>query len=40
VGRYIAELVTDQFPTLDLSVFSPKRVLENRPVYESKHRIV
>lgn len=34
VGRYLAELVTGQTPTLDLSIFDPKRILENKPVGE------
>jgi len=40
VGRYIAELMLNLPPTLDLSIFSPQRLLDNRPVFESKHRIV
>jgi len=35
VGRYIAELLTGRPPTLDLSIFDPKRVLENKPVAEA-----
>ncbi|MFC1557318.1 NAD(P)/FAD-dependent oxidoreductase [candidate division KSB1 bacterium] len=34
-GRYIAELITETAPSLDLSIFSPKRLLENRPIVES-----
>jgi glycine/D-amino acid oxidase-like deaminating enzyme len=34
VGRYLAELVTGRPPTLDLSIFDPKRILENKPVEE------
>ena len=34
VGRYLAELVTGRTPTLDLSIFDPKRILENKPVEE------
>lgn len=34
VGRYLSELITDQTPTLDLSIFAPERILENRPVFE------
>lgn len=34
VGRYLAELILDRSPTLDLSVFSPRRLLDNRPVGE------
>jgi len=40
VGRYIAELILDRPPTLDLSIFSPQRIIENRPVFESKSRLV
>jgi glycine/D-amino acid oxidase-like deaminating enzyme len=35
VGRYLAELITDRTPTLDLSKFSPERILEKRPLSES-----
>jgi FAD-dependent oxidoreductase domain-containing protein 1 len=35
VGRYIAELLTRQAHAMDLSVFSPIRILENRPLNES-----
>lgn len=34
VGRYIAELITDRPPALDLSVFHPERILEQRPLRE------
>lgn len=34
VGRYLAELITGQPPVLDLSVFGPDRILENRPLHE------
>jgi len=40
VGRYIAELLLGQEPVLDLSIFSPKRILENRPVFESRRKII
>lgn len=33
-GRYIAELVLRRTPVLDLSCFSPRRILENRPLGE------
>ncbi len=33
-GRYVAELILKRHPTLDLSCFSPRRVLENRPLGE------
>lgn len=35
VGRHMAELITGRRPTMDLSVFSPRRILDNRPVGES-----
>jgi len=34
VGRYISELILDRQPTLDLSIFSPTRLFENKPVIE------
>jgi glycine/D-amino acid oxidase-like deaminating enzyme len=35
VGRYICELITGRTPTLDLSIFSPDRILDNKPITES-----
>ena len=40
VGRYIAELMLAQTPTLDLSIFSPQRILDNNPVFESRRKII
>jgi glycine/D-amino acid oxidase-like deaminating enzyme len=40
VGRYIAELILGQPLTLDLSVFSPQRILDNKPVFESQRRLI
>jgi glycine/D-amino acid oxidase-like deaminating enzyme len=34
VGRYISELIIGAKPELDLSIFSPRRVLENKPLSE------
>jgi FAD-dependent oxidoreductase domain-containing protein 1 len=34
VGRYVSELILGLKPKLDLSVFSPQRILENRPLSE------
>lgn len=34
VGRYISELILGLKPVLDLSVFNPARILENRPLNE------
>lgn len=39
-GRYIAELILGQEPALDLSIFSPQRILDNRPVLENPSRLV
>lgn len=33
-GRYLAEQILEIKPSLDLSCFSPKRILENRPLAE------
>jgi hypothetical protein len=27
-------------PALDLSIFSPRRILENKPVFESRRKII
>ncbi len=35
VGRYISELILGKTPTLDLSIFSPRRILEHRPLSEN-----
>ncbi len=40
VGRYLAELILGQTPTLDISIFSPQRILDNKPVFESAHKLV
>ena len=34
VGRYLAELILNLSPSLDLSIFAPDRVLENKPLCE------
>ena len=34
VGRYITELILKKEPMLDLSIFSPERVLKNQPIFE------
>jgi glycine/D-amino acid oxidase-like deaminating enzyme len=39
-GRYLAELILDIPPTLDLGIFSPARVLENKPVFENAGRLI
>jgi glycine/D-amino acid oxidase-like deaminating enzyme len=40
VGRYLSELITGGRPTLDLSIFSPERILENKPVFENELKLV
>ena len=35
VGRYLAELVSGRPVSLDLSIFSPRRILEKRPLSEA-----
>lgn len=35
VGRYLSELITGATPTLDLSVFSPRRIIEGKPLSEA-----
>ncbi len=40
VGRYLAELILGIDVTLDLSIFSPLRILENRAVLEGVSRII
>lgn len=34
VGRYMSELITGVEPTLDLSIFTPQRILDGRPLAE------
>ncbi len=34
VGRYLSEVVTGKKPVLDLSIFSPRRILEKNPLTE------
>ena len=36
VGRYLSELILDRPPTLDLSVFSPERILEGKAIEETE----
>lgn len=40
VGRYIAELILGQTLSLDLAVFSPQRILDNKPIFESENKII
>jgi glycine/D-amino acid oxidase-like deaminating enzyme len=34
VGRYISELILGETPSLDLGIFTPRRILENKPISE------
>jgi FAD-dependent oxidoreductase domain-containing protein 1 len=40
IGRYLAETIRGIDVFLDLSVFSPNRVLENRPIFEGYGKLV
>lgn len=40
VGRYLAERILGKPPALDLSVFSPQRLLNNHPVFESERKLI
>lgn len=40
VGRYNAELMLSRPLSLDLSIFSAQRILDNKPVFENPHKIV
>jgi glycine/D-amino acid oxidase-like deaminating enzyme len=40
VGRYLAELITQKKPQLDLSLFSPQRILEKRPISADAWEVV
>ena len=40
VGRYLAELILGQSPTLDLSRLGARRVLDNEPLYEHAGRLI
>jgi FAD-dependent oxidoreductase domain-containing protein 1 len=40
VGRHLSELIRGVESSLDLSIFSPARLLENRPVFEGHRKIV
>lgn len=40
VGRYLADLIRGAEPFMDLSVFSPQRILENKPVFEGHGKLV
>ncbi len=40
MGRYLAETIRQVEVFLDLSIFSPRRVLENKPVFEGHGKLV
>ena len=40
IGRYLAEMMRGVDYSIDLSIFSPKRLLENKPVFEGHGKIV
>lgn len=35
VGRYLAELILQRKPTLDLSIFTPQRIFDDKPISET-----
>ena len=40
IGRYLAEVIRGVEFSLDLSIFSPGRILENKPVFEGQGKLV
>jgi glycine/D-amino acid oxidase-like deaminating enzyme len=40
VGRYLSEIIRGVDVSLDLSIFSARRILENRPVFEGQGKLV
>ncbi|MCB0107213.1 MAG: FAD-binding oxidoreductase [Caldilineaceae bacterium] len=40
IGRYLAETIRGVEPFLDLALFSPQRILENKPVFEGHGKLV
>ena len=40
VGRYLSEIIRGVEVSLDLSIFSPRRRLENKPVFEGRGKLV
>jgi glycine/D-amino acid oxidase-like deaminating enzyme len=40
IGRYLSETIRGVDVSLDLSIFSPKRILENKPVFEGHGKLV
>jgi hypothetical protein len=39
-GKISAELILGLTPTLDLSIFSRQRILDNQAAFESEHKLV
>jgi len=40
IGRYLSEIIRGVDVSLDLSIFSPNRLLENKPVFEGHGKLV
>ena len=40
VGAYLADLMLERTPRLDLSAFSPLRLVRGEPIYENAHKLV
>jgi glycine/D-amino acid oxidase-like deaminating enzyme len=40
IGRYLAETIRGVDPFMDLSIFSPKRIVESKPVFEGRGKLV
>jgi glycine/D-amino acid oxidase-like deaminating enzyme len=40
IGRYLSEVIRGVDVSLDLSIFSPRRILENKPVFEGHGKLV
>ena len=40
IGRYLSEIIRGSDISLDLSIFSPRRILENKPVFEGHGKLV
>ena len=40
VGAYLADVILGREPALDLGVFSPRRILENQPIFENAGRLI
>jgi FAD-dependent oxidoreductase domain-containing protein 1 len=40
VGAYLADVILERTPRLDLSAFSPLRLLRGEPIFENAHKLV